>query len=123
MTQRVLLPALGLLGIALVVLGIAWKWLHPPESYWSQEQAQSLVDAFGAVHAAEDKAPHGPNDPGADEFLAARRRYDSLKSDLEQARTTRDRTGLFLASAGLLLLIFVWVLWHFCLQPEHKGER
>jgi hypothetical protein len=123
MTRRVFLPALGVLGIALVVWGIAWKWLHPPESYWSQQQAQALVDAFGAVHAAEDKAPHGPNDPGADEFLAARRRYDNLKSDLEQARTTRDRTGLYVALAGLLLLISMLLVWHFYPPQDYQNER
>lgn len=122
MTRRVLLPTLGVIAVAVVMLGVSWKWLHPPESYWSQEQAQALVDAFTAVHAAEDTAAHGPNDPGAAEFLAARRRYDAMKSDLDQARSARDRTGNYLTVSGLALLVSVYLLWHFYTPPsDEKG--
>ena len=53
------------------------------------------------MHAAEDSAPHGPNDPGAADFLAARRRYDAMKSELDEARSARDRTGLYLTCGRL----------------------
>ena len=121
MTRRLILSALGIAAVTLTALGVSWKWLHPPESYWSKEQAQQLVDAFGAVHAAEDAAPHGPNDPGGAAFLAARRRYDALQNELEQARTARDRTGNYLAVAGVVLLVIVYFLWHF--SPPPAGEK
>lgn len=112
MTRLVVLPMLGLIAVALLILGISWKWLHPPESYWSPEQAQSYVDAFSAVHAAEDAAARGPNAPGAADFHAARRRYDEAKRELDQARSARDRTGHYLTTAGLSLLVAVLLLWH-----------
>ncbi len=113
MIRSVVLPALSVLAVSLVIVGATWKWTHPPESYWSKEQAQSLVDAFGAVHAAEDKAPHGPNDPGGLDFLAARRHYDALQTQLEQARSRRDSTGFWFSATGLALLVAVYLAWQF----------
>jgi hypothetical protein len=121
MTRRIAVAALAIVAVALVALGTTWKWFYPPESYWSEEQAQALVDAFSAVHAAEDAAPHGPDDPGGATFLAARRHFDSMRSELEQARSARDRTGRYLAIAGFVLLLIVYSLWHFSPQFEEKS--
>ena len=111
---------LGVIAVALLVVGASWKSLYPPESYWSREQAQAFVDAFSAVHQAEDTMEHGPHDPGAAEFLAARHRYDMLKNELNQARSARDRTGIYLAVAGLALFLSVLLLWHFYAPPTDQ---
>jgi hypothetical protein len=121
MTLRIAVIALGIVAVMLIVLGATWKWFHPPESYWSKEQAQALVDAFGAVHAAEDAGPHGPNDPGGVAFMAARRHYDAVQNELEQARTARDLAGRYLAIAGFVLLLVVYSLWRFSPPAEEKG--
>jgi hypothetical protein len=111
MMRRLPLIALAIMGIVLVALGVTWKWLHPPESYWSQTQAQQYVEAFAAVHAAEDG--HGAEGATDGDLMAARQRYDSMKSDLDQARTARDRTSNYLTYAGLALLVSAFALWHF----------
>ena len=113
MTRQVLLPTMGAIGVVLFLLGVSWTWLHPPESYWSEEQAKAFVDAFHAVHAAEDSVDHGPNDPGAAAFLAARHRYDRIKSELDEARTARGRSSRYLTATGLILMLATIGVWHF----------
>jgi len=123
MTRRFILSTFGVLAIVLVIVGATWKWIYPPESYWSPEQAQALVDAFTEVHQAEDAGAHGPNDPGAADFLAARRRYDTIKDELNQARSARDQTGKYFTIAGLSLLIVTYGLWRFWAPPVDAISR
>jgi len=118
MPQSITLSLLGVVAVALVILGVSWKWLYPVDSYWSEEKSQALLDAFDAVHAAEDEAVHGSNTLRTSGLLAARRRYDAMKSELNQARTARDRTGAYLASAGLALLLSVFLLLRFGTPPS-----
>ena len=119
MMRRLSLTALASTGVILIALGVSWQWLHPPESYWSKSQAQQYVDAFVAVHAAEDS--HGPDGTPTSDLIAARQKYDSLKSELDQARSARDRTGNYLSYAGLAVLVLTYVLWHFYAQTA--GEK
>jgi hypothetical protein len=111
MMRRLSLIALALTGTILIALGVSWKWLRPPEAYWSQKQAQQYVDAFVAVHAAEDGL--GADGAPTTDLIAARQKYDSLKDELDLARTARDRTGNYFSYAGLALLLSACVLWHF----------
>lgn len=118
MPQRTILISMVVIGVAFVILGTSWKWLHPPESYWSEKQAQQYLDAFTAVHAAEDS--HGTGSAGDTDFVAARQRYDIIKNELDQARSARDRTSNYLTIAGLALFLSVLLLWHFYAPPTDE---
>lgn len=121
MTRRFVLYTLGAIAVTLLLVGVGWKSLFPPKSYWSQEQAQSLDDAFNAVHRAEDFA-HGPGDPGGEAFLAARRRYESLKSELDQARKKRDHAGTYVALGGVAVLIATYLLGRLWKAPPEENS-
>lgn len=121
MTRRIVMYSLVAVAAALLLTGVGWKSLFPPKSYWSQEQAQTLSDAFNAVHRAEDIA-HGPGDPGGEAFLAARRRYESLKSELDQVREQRDRTGTYVALGGVALLVASYFLSRFWKAPPDENS-
>lgn len=113
MTRRVLVPVMLAAGVGLVIVGLGWKWLFPPKSYWSQEKARQLVDAYTKLHAMQDGKEHGPlkgtanstagND--ATSLAALKQRYESLQSELDRARSARDRTGAYLGAAGLALVV------------------
>jgi hypothetical protein len=121
MSRQAAMFALAVVATVLVAAGFSWKWLHPPESYWSEEKAQSYVDAFTAVHAAEDGLLHEPSDSGAAAYRAALLRYDTLQNELDQARSARDRTGTYFVLAGLAFLVAAYGLWRFYAEaPDEK---
>jgi hypothetical protein len=125
MTRRVLVPVIVAAGVVLILVGLGWKWLFPPKSYWSQEQARQYLDAYTKLHAMQDGQEHGPAKGTSKETSKAaskaapdaasnkdtaslaevRQRYESLKSQLERARTARDRTGIYLAAAGTAIVV------------------
>jgi hypothetical protein len=92
-------------GAVLLVLGVNWERIRPPESYWSQDKAEQYVQAFSDVHAAQDHVEHGNNDPGDGDLDAARERYLTLRQELDRARSTRATTGKALAVMGLVTLL------------------
>lgn len=119
MIRRFAWLTIGAVAIALIVLGVSWKHLLPPESYWSAQDAQEYEAAFLAAHAAQRNVV-GQNPAETEKnFATAHQEYERMRSELERARTTRDRTGKFLIVAGLLLLLTAVLLRQFGPQPAH----
>lgn len=97
------------LGVALVLVGLAWPAMIQPRHVWTPEQAaefQAASDALqhGAVGAerspdAATTAPANAIDP------AARRRFDAINAQLEAARYARDGWGRVAVACGLGLTI------------------
>ncbi|MEX2092916.1 MAG: hypothetical protein WD971_09575 [Pirellulales bacterium] len=123
MTRQVLLQTLSAFAIGLLVLGLSWNQLFPPESYWSPQQAKEYQDAFRAAHAAQDAVAHGSLSANEAEFEAAHKRYEHVQSELNRAQSARDRTGKYLIVAGLLVLLSTVVLRHFWTPPADKNGR
>jgi hypothetical protein len=91
---------------------LSWKQLHPPADYWSQEQASQYEAAANAVHDMQHMADEEASAKDAASFAEAKRRFDELKNELENARTAHDRTGQYLAALGAGLIaagVFVFL--------------
>ena len=107
------------LGLASVVLGLAWKHIVPDSAFWSEQQATEYTEAYRAAHAASSDHDHshdgshnGSHRGGeshadetseGDSLAAARERFDQAHAQLEQARDARNYYGLMIAVAGAIL--------------------
>ena len=112
MLRRLLMPALLISGVAFIFLGLSWKKLYPPSSYWTQEQAKQYELAANAVHDLQHAAEEGASKADIASFAEAQRNFAELKKRLENARTAHDRTGQYLAAAGAGLIaagIFIFL--------------
>lgn len=122
MARRIFLPVTLVAGVGLILLGLAWKQLYPPESYWSEEQARQLVDAFAELHNLQHSEETEAAEHGGTSFEKAKEKYHSLKGELESARTAHDRTGSYLAAAGAAL-IAVGILIYVKVPPSEPDDR
>ncbi len=101
MKRRVLVLSLLLIGLCLVVLGLAWDHLVPSSAYWGPEQAKELTAAQIEMHS---KSHHHGAD-AEQQMAAARERYRKISQQLETARGSQKRIGTFFLAAGVLLLV------------------
>ncbi|MAT70501.1 MAG: hypothetical protein CMJ58_13365 [Planctomycetaceae bacterium] len=97
-----------IVGLALIVAGVAWQTVQPQSVLWSDEQAAALAEAAAALHAEEHGHSGGhdhagdPHQSAADELgaTAAQARFDELNNQLKSARQLRDTLGLRLIQYG-----------------------
>lgn len=105
MLQRVITFVLAFAALASILLGVGWKSLFPPESYWSEAQALEYRDAFRTVHGEQDAHAHTHSPADSDELREAMANYERLQQKLSQAQSSRDRAGHLLVVGGMLLLL------------------
>ena len=121
MAQRELAPVIAavllITGLALIALGWLWNSLVPSTAYWGPQQADEFVAAQADLHA-KTHAQEGSRADHAQEFAAARERFDKIRHELESARTARSRTGSILAGIGVLLALAGIVLYFSAKKPE-----
>jgi hypothetical protein len=103
--QRYLVPALGVVGVVMLLLGLCWKTISPTSLYWSDDRANEYTKAFAELHAAEDSAIKHPGIDSQHQFADARDRFGKIKSELDEARSQRDRTGPYLVAAGIFAIL------------------
>jgi hypothetical protein len=102
--QRILIPAMILVGLVLVALGYEWNRVLPARSYWSNEQAAEYTAAQSALHSMAHN--HGNVDEAhSQEFLAAKDRYTKISGELESARNSRGRIGTILIAVGVISVL------------------
>jgi hypothetical protein len=101
--KPLLAPALMVVGLGLLGLGWGWNVVVPTTAYWGPTQAEEFTTAQADLHSKTHNHDHDPNHEH--EFAAARERFLKISQQLDDARTTRDRTGTYLAGAGILLLL------------------
>ena len=87
MKRRVLVLSLLLIGLGLVVLGLAWDHLVPSSAYWGPEQANELTAAHTDMHS---KSHHHGAD-AEQQMATARERYEKISQQLESARGSQKR--------------------------------
>jgi hypothetical protein len=101
MKRPVLVLSLLLVGLCLIVLGLAWDHLVPSSAYWSPEQAQELTDAQLDMHSKSHD-----HSPAAEQKMAtARQRYVQISQQLESARGSQKRLATVFLAGGVLLLL------------------
>jgi hypothetical protein len=123
MLRRIVLVSMVAAAVATIVSGVAWETLRPPESYWSAQQAHEYRDAFRAMHAAQDAVESNKETEKAAELVAAHKRYDQIRADLERAQSARRRSGRFVTIAGLAVLLSAFALWHFWLPTAASSDE
>jgi hypothetical protein len=123
MLRLAVLLMMGLAAVGLLVVGLNWDRIRPPEAYWSQDRAQDYVAAFSAVHATESEAVNGSTYSSTSEFEAVRKRYDEIKGQLDRARSARERGGKLVLASGLLLLLATIALRHYWPAPPRRADR
>ena len=123
MTRRILLPVILAAGVGLILLGLGWKQLYPPTSYWSEQQAQQYMDAFTKLHELQDSDEHGASNQDKVALAAAKENYEKLENQLEYARKAHDRTGSYLAAAGAGLVAIGILIYVKGPQPEPEEPR
>lgn len=96
-------PVLMVVGLGLLGLGWGWSTVVPTTAYWGPTQAEEFTTAQADLHSKSHNHDHDPN--YEQEFAAARERFLSISQQLDDARTTRDGTGAYLAGAGILLIL------------------
>jgi hypothetical protein len=104
-------------GLILVLVGAGWKSIAPPTMYWSEDQSREYTKAFAAVHAAEDSGGRVPSAEAAHQFTDAQQRFAEIKSDLEHARTLRDRTGTYFGAAGMAIMLATIAVYKYFAGP------
>jgi hypothetical protein len=103
--QRYFVPALGVLGVVMLLLGLCWKTISPTSLYWSDDRASEYTKAFAELHAAEDSAVKHPGIEAQHQFADARDRFGKIKTELEDARNKRDNTGPYLVAVGIFAIL------------------
>lgn len=95
-----------IVGLAAILAGAAWSVFVKPTNVWSQEQAREFKAANDELHAVRSK--YGPATDGATaqkEIAAAQERFSRINSQLESARYTHDRLGMWIAGGGFALAL------------------
>lgn len=95
-----------IVGLAAILAGAAWSIFVKPTNVWSQEQAREFEAANDELHSV--RAKFGPAAGGAigqEEITAAQERFSRINSQLESARSTHDRLGMWIAGGGFALAL------------------
>src|SRR3954465_7424252 len=102
--RSIVIVLLLTVGVIFLLLGATWKHWHPPQSVWSKEQAAEYTNAWHELKMAATSGVR-PGDPNSNPKLAAAQaRFDSIKTQLEHARTINDYTGTALIGAAIGLI-------------------
>lgn len=105
MPRRALGILVSVIGVGLVGVGLSRYLLSPPQSYWSDQQAEEYTAAaleLKAVATRPDRPPSGVDDPA---LAAAQARFDKVRADLERATQRRDYFGMLLGAIGMVLVV------------------
>lgn len=103
MKQRFLVPGLILIGICLLAVGLTWHRIVPPAAYWGPEQADEYSAAQSQLHAIGHEHEHDPTFER--EIGLARERFEKSYQELEDARSSRNRTRIIFTAAGVIVLL------------------
>jgi hypothetical protein len=103
MKQRFLVPGLILIGICLLAVGLTWRRIVPPAAYWGPEQADEYSAAQSQLHAIGHEHEHDPDFER--EITLARERFEESYQELEDARSSRNLTGIIFTAAGVIVLL------------------
>jgi hypothetical protein len=103
-------------GACLIVLSFAWESMYPPESRWTQEQAEEHAragahlhhlahpgghaHAKGESHSHSHSHSHAEHKVNAAELEAARLRWEKSKAALAAATTRGDTAANWLRYGG-----------------------
>lgn len=104
-------------GILMIAVGVAWKHVIPPESFWSEEQSKAYDQAYFQAHEASIGPGHthshsdGHEHPTPLDLEEAKERFREAHQALEAARRARDLTGPILTGVGVVLALTgaVWL--------------
>jgi hypothetical protein len=110
------LPVVALvLGIALLVLSVAWSTLFPPTRTWTEEKSQRLAELgsetnrlkFAVVEARNRRSMHAGENPAEAQvaYDEARAEYDQLQIEFESARDTPKTAATALRWSGIGLVV------------------
>jgi hypothetical protein len=105
MKNRFAVPGLILIGLCLLVLGIAWNQVLPSSAYWTPEQAEEFAAAQTELHARLDHAADHQQ-----EFAVAKDRFIKIRDELENARGTRGRMKTVVTLLGATMLLVAIML-------------
>lgn len=108
--------ALVAIGLATVIVGIAWNFLVPSDTYWSLEDANDYNEAYDAAHAASSGHSHRPGESHTageevpSNLEAARERLEQAEKRLHRARQLQNYSGKAMSVAGVVLaLLGLWI--------------
>ena len=99
-----------LAGMVSMVVGFQWNRIRTSNAYWSEEQANELTAAQVKLHELSHKRDSGQDASKSAEFIAARERVLTMTQKLDQARSSRSRTGTILIVAGITAVVSAAVL-------------
>jgi hypothetical protein len=100
------------LGALLIVLSFVWESMYPPESRWTQEQAEEHARAGAHLHhlahpgghahgkGESHSHSHAEHKVSAAELEAARQRWEKSKAALAAATTRSSTTADWLRYGG-----------------------
>jgi hypothetical protein len=105
MLRAIFAILLVLLGIATIGIGVRWKVVFPPQSFWSDAQAREYAEASVALKTTASRPDRPPDQTDDTELASARVRFNKIKGDLDRSIQHREYGGILLAAGGVLLLI------------------
>lgn len=98
----------ALVGALLIGIGIAWPYVADPTDNWSQQQAKELREASLAWHAAVHQHAHAEREEHDTEhdadFKAVRQRYQNIRQEFDEARSSEENFAYWLTLSGGVLL-------------------
>jgi hypothetical protein len=103
MKRQLIVPALIVVGLSLLLLGLQWSRIVPTNAYWSADQGAEFMAAQADLHSKIDK--HGDQRIHQRDLEAAKERFLKINSQLESARRSQGYAGTALKALGLLAVI------------------
>lgn len=97
---RIVAPLLCLIGVTCLILGLLWPAFASNNPDWSATQAEEFATASAALHHAAHDHSGGTTEQ---DFQSLQQRFDTLKAELEDARTGPVRFARWLKLAGIAL--------------------
>ena len=100
-------------GMLLILTGALWQIFAKPEHVWSESKAAELQEARTAWHDLTYSDPEAPSAPESAERAAqreaARREFQRLQAELDEAVATHRHRGPRLMYAGLAAIVLFGV--------------